>query len=145
MLWHHYQRPSKGVPWRDIATFIESNEKDGEPLLIYPGYDAVALSYYYQGRNTIASLPDEAAATSYPPRPLTDERQVDLRLDAFGHSQRFWLIANGSSNHNQQHLGIDYNWSILEEFVRHRCAVVRSMEFGGTTIWLLQRRLTKQR
>lgn len=48
---------AKHGDWRHIAEFIRENEKPGQPIVVFPNFDALSLPYYYKGANAI--LPDE--------------------------------------------------------------------------------------
>ena len=52
-----YPNLTKRGDWARVAAFIAQNEKPGQPIVLMPAYDALALPFYYQGANKI--LPDE--------------------------------------------------------------------------------------
>ena len=52
-----YPNMTKRGDWARVAAFIEANESEGEPIVTFEAFDALALPYYYRGKNRI--LPDE--------------------------------------------------------------------------------------
>jgi hypothetical protein len=52
-----YPTFAKRGDWKNIARFIEANEKPNQPILTSQAYDAINLPYHYRGKNKI--LPDE--------------------------------------------------------------------------------------
>lgn len=52
-----YPTFAKRGDWKNIAKFIEANERPNQPILTSQCYDAIALPYHYHGKNKI--LPDE--------------------------------------------------------------------------------------
>lgn len=52
-----YPTFAKRGDWKNIARFIEANEKPNQPILTSQAYDAISLPYHYRGKNKV--LPDE--------------------------------------------------------------------------------------
>ncbi len=48
---------TKTGDWARVGKFVEQNEKPDQPIFIFPNFEAMALPYYYKGKNKI--LPDE--------------------------------------------------------------------------------------
>lgn len=46
----YYQNVHK-EQWRDVAKYIDNNMKDGDIILLYPGYGMYGFDYYYKGGN----------------------------------------------------------------------------------------------
>lgn len=54
---NHYPGWTKNGDWERVATYIEQNERPGQPIVVFHTYDALALPYHYHGPNRV--LPDE--------------------------------------------------------------------------------------
>ena len=52
-----YPNWTKRGDWARVAEYIKENETAGQPVLVFPPYDVLALRAYYQGPNDL--LPDE--------------------------------------------------------------------------------------
>ncbi|HMS39738.1 MAG TPA: glycosyltransferase family 39 protein [Pyrinomonadaceae bacterium] len=52
-----YPNLTKRGDWARIAEYIEKNETENQPIMMFQVYDAIALPVYYKGKNRI--LPDE--------------------------------------------------------------------------------------
>ncbi len=52
-----YPNLAKRGDWKNIAKFIEANEKPNQPILTSQAYDAISVPYHYHGINKV--LPDE--------------------------------------------------------------------------------------
>ena len=46
----YYQNVHK-EQWRDVAKYIDNNSKEGDAILLYPGYGTYGFNYYYKGGN----------------------------------------------------------------------------------------------
>ncbi len=56
-IYKQYSNLTKRGDWANVAEFIEKNEEPNQPLIVFQTYEALALPYYYKGKNKI--LPDE--------------------------------------------------------------------------------------
>lgn len=56
-IYNLYPSLAKRGDWKNIAKFIEVNEKPGQPILTSQAYDAISIPYHYHGVNKV--LPDE--------------------------------------------------------------------------------------
>lgn len=52
-----YPQLTKRGDWARVGSYIEQNEKPGQPIFVLPVYESLALPYHYKGVNEI--LPDE--------------------------------------------------------------------------------------
>ena len=52
-----YPNMAKRGDWARVAAFIEQNESQGQPIIVFTTFEALALPYHYHGVNKI--LPDE--------------------------------------------------------------------------------------
>ena len=48
-----YPNSVKHGDWKNIAEFIQTNEKSGQPIIIFKNVDALSLPFHYQGANEI--------------------------------------------------------------------------------------------
>ena len=53
-----YPGSTKRGDWARVGEFITQNERPGQPIVVFPVYEALSLPYYYRGGNRI--LPDHA-------------------------------------------------------------------------------------
>jgi hypothetical protein len=52
-----YPGMTKRGDWARVGAFIEQNEREGQPIVVFTTFDALALPYHYHGLNRV--LPDE--------------------------------------------------------------------------------------
>lgn len=52
-----YPNMTKRGDWARVGAFIEQNETPGQPIIVFPTFEVLALPYHYHGVNQI--LPDE--------------------------------------------------------------------------------------
>lgn len=48
-----YPQATKRGDWARVAAYIQANERDGQAIVVFTVFDALALPYYYNGRNKI--------------------------------------------------------------------------------------------
>jgi 4-amino-4-deoxy-L-arabinose transferase-like glycosyltransferase len=52
-----YANPVKTYDYKSVATYLESNQKQDEPIFIYRAVLALPLKYYYDSKNEVVPLP----------------------------------------------------------------------------------------
>lgn len=92
-----YPGMSKRGDWARVGAFIQENETDGQPIIVFTTFDALALPYHYHGRNKI--LPDEGFFTFDQEAEFGTEgslkKQTDFVISEIpGNADSIWLAVN---------------------------------------------------
>jgi uncharacterized membrane protein len=137
-----YQPMHKLGDSNQVASYIMASEKPNQPILTFPAYVAIPVSYYYSGKNTIVPLPKAEDFKEYDLRQysLTNEKEILSALSRVtGEHQYIWLIRDGGDTFCSL-FGFDLNCEILNKFVDKHYLVESHQDFYGTSVRLLRRR-----
>ena len=76
-----YRRMTKPGDATRVANYITLHEKPNQPILVFPGLLALALSYHYSGQNTLVPIPRGEDFQNYNLRKfvLKEEREIFCR------------------------------------------------------------------
>jgi hypothetical protein len=130
-----YSSGTKDGSWNAVASFLETNEQPGQPVLVFHAGSALPLAYYYHGQNHIIALPRGNRFDRFDLRDyvLHDGSEIRSALSN-DHSETVWLVTDGKCSY----VGVSYNCEILEDFVQRESDIVLKKEVGLTTIRLLR-------
>lgn len=143
-LFINYQPMHKLGDFNRVASYIMAHEKPNQPILTFPAYVAIPVSYYYSGKNTIVPLPKAEDFKEYDLRQysLTNEKGILSALSQVpGEHQYIWLIRDGGDTFCSL-FGFDLNCEVLNNFINKYYLVESYQEFYGTSVRLLRRRNT---
>lgn len=126
---------TKRGDWARIASFIEANEKENQPILIFPNYDALALPVYYKGVNKV--LPDEKffdwELEAAPDSADSAKNQIEFILSKIpANSNEIWLLTDSSCQSGQR-------CQPLENFVEANYTIVEEKVFYEEKVRLLRK------
>jgi mannosyltransferase len=129
-----YSSGTKDGSWKTVATFLETNEKPGQPVLVFHPGSALPLAYYYHGQNHIIALPRGNRFDRFDLRDyvLHDGSEIWKALSN-DPSETVWLVTDGKCNY----AGVSYNCGVLEDFVQRESDILLKKNIGRTTIRLL--------
>lgn len=124
---------TKRGDWARVANFIEQNETASQPIIIFSNYDAIALPFYYDGKNEI--LPNdkffawnyEAESESAKAHTKQIEYVISLIPDDAG---EIWLLTRKDCHTTEACLP-------LEKFVESNYTVLIEQEFFMERVRLL--------
>lgn len=92
-----YPNMSKRGDWARVGAFIEQNEASGQPVIVFPTYEVLALPYHYHGVNQI--LPDEKYFDLEQEAAFGTENSLKKQIDFFiskipVDAEMFWLAVS---------------------------------------------------
>lgn len=93
-----YPTMAKRGDWHRVAAYISANEKQGEPIVVFPPFEALALPYHYNGANRVLPpsgfFDQEASGAMGSAASMTRQNQAiidTIPKDA----ERVWLVVGG--------------------------------------------------
>lgn len=134
-----YQFGAKRGDWLRIASYLESQQADDEPLVVFQPYEAIAFGYHYARDEDMIVVPSREDFVAYDMREyaLQDERQLDDALDnASPDSNVVWLLLAGE----RRFRGVDFRWEVMDQWVSSRFTVEEEIQFYGPRLLRLRRR-----
>lgn len=133
-----YPERVKRGDWANVANFIEKNESENQPIVIFEAYHALALPYHYKGINKV--LPDKNFFIwNFEDSPVSENAFKDQI--AFVISQippeapEIWLVTEDRCHKPV----INIACKPLEDFVRSNYSVVLEKDFYWERIRLLKK------
>jgi uncharacterized membrane protein len=138
-LYHTYRPLAKVGDYIRVANYINTQEKPGEPILVFNAEAALPLAHHYKGPNPLVPLPKAEEFKVFNIRDFVfqDAQQVDRVMQQGNlNPDRVWLV----KAHSCAYAGVDYNCKGLEDFVEQRYQVESFKEFQGATVRLLTRK-----
>lgn len=122
---HIYPEHTKRGDWARVAAFIEQNESAGQPILVFPTFDALSPRSHYKGVNQI--LPDEKYFDFIPGAnvrsPEDLRREIEFAISELPPgSDRIWLAVGDLCNGNdgcsplQNYIDANYTKEIEKDF-----------------------------
>jgi len=131
-----YPTTAKRGDWARVADYIQQNETEGQPIVIFAAFDALALPYHYHGINQI-----------YP-----NDRFFDFELEAkFGSpdslkAQIDFVISEIPPGSNEIWLAVNEKCLVtdacvpLEKFVDANYTVIQEQDFYREKVRLLRKK-----
>ena len=116
-----------------------ASEKPGQPVLVFHAGNALTLSFYYKGKNTLMPVPRENRYETFDIRDyvLKDEHEIEEAIRRVpGEHQEVWLVTDGVCHF----MDVDYNCQGLEEYVEKYYDVEESQAFYNSKVRLLRRK-----
>lgn len=131
-----YPNLTKRGDWARVSEFITQTEHPNQPVIIFPTYDAIALPFYYDGKNKI--LPNEqffawnneAEAGS----PDVYRKQIEYIISLIpADADTIWLLTHENCQTGEACLP-------LEKFVESNYTVLIEKDFYLERVQLLKRK-----
>ncbi len=131
-----YPSRVKRGDWENVAAYISANEKAGQPIVVFPVYEAIAMPPYYKGGNQV--LPDEKIFSFFAEdtagSPLMHERQIKFLISEVpSDATEVWLVTSDVCTWGEA-------CSPLENFVDANYTVVQEQDFYHGKVRLLRRK-----
>ncbi len=134
-----YRRMSKPADLGRVANYITIHEKPKQPILVFPGFLSLPLSYHYSGQNSLVPIPRGEDFQNYNLRKfvLKEEREILAALSKVTNQpQSIWTV----SVQRCKNLNINYNCQLFQDFIKRNYSVQLSQKFRGTNVELWQRK-----
>lgn len=131
-----YPDMAKRGDWARVGAFIEQNEIPGQPIIVFPTYEVLALPYHYHGVNRV--LPDEkyfelekeaAFGTEYSLRKEIDFFISKIPADA----EMFWFVVS-------EKCLVTEACRPLENYVQANYTIEKEQEFYLEKLFLLKKK-----
>lgn len=127
---------TKRGDWARIAEFIEQNESEDQPLMVFVNYETIALDFYYDGKNKF--YPGDKIfdwnLEAKPGSPDTYRKQIEYMIASLpADHNEFWLIT-------QEDCQTSENCQPLENFVKTNYTVVLEKDFYLERVRLLRKK-----
>lgn len=131
-----YPNLTKRGDWKQVAAFIAQNESSGQPIVLMPAYDALALPFYYRGANKI--LPDERYFSFFteaePGSANAFRRQIEFVTSEIPPgAEEIWLLTD-------ENCAVGQSCEPLENFVAANYTIVLEKDFYKEKVRLLRRK-----
>ena len=131
-----YPNLTKRGDWKQVAAFIEQNETSGQPIVLMPAYDALALPVYYRGANRI--LPDERYFSFFteaaPANVNAFRTQIEFVTGEIPpDAAEIWLLTD-------ENCAVGQSCEPLENFVAANYTIVLEKDFYKEKVRLLRRK-----
>jgi len=100
-LFYDYRALAKPTDMARVASFLMREEREGEPILVFPCEWALTLRHYYHGVNAIVPVPHEPSLDRWDPGDLGIDSEPQLRaLLAQLHPDHgtIWLVRDDEIN-----------------------------------------------
>lgn len=130
-----YPNTTKRGDWARVGAFIEQNESFGQPIVVFPVFQALALPYQYNGVNRI--LPESgfftygAEAEFGSPASLTKE--IDFLIDQFpADTEHVWLAVGEICTTTEA-------CQQLENFIHANYTIEKEQDFYLEKLFLLRK------
>ena len=130
---------SKPADLGRVANYITIHEKPKQPILVFPGFLSLPLSYHYSGQNSLVPIPRGEDFQNYNLRKfvLKEEREILAALSKVTNQpQSIWTV----SVQRCKNLNINYNCQLFQDFIKRNYSVQLSQKFRGTNVELWQRK-----
>ena len=138
-----YKGLFKGGDHARVASYLSKSESAREPILVFPGEEALPLAHHYAGRNDLVGLPVGASLVRYDPRDFVwrNRDHVVRRLQRSSASGTCWLVTYQWN----ERFGLDLRSELLEAVVESDFEVLERHEFeSGALVRRLRRRVASR-
>lgn len=131
-----YPSRVKRGDWENVAGYISSNEKAGQPIIVFPVYEAIAVPTYYKGANQV--LPKEKIFSFFAEdtlgSPAMHERQIKFLISEIPpDAVEVWLVTSDVCSWGEA-------CTPLENFVDANYTVMQEQDFYHGKVRLLRRK-----
>ena len=130
-----YPNLAKRGDWARVAAFIEQNERQNQPIIVFQTYDALPLRAHYRGANRI--LPDEKlfewGIEDEFGSPQTFARQIEFVISKIPDEAEIWLATDESCETTKA-------CQPLENFIQANYTIILEKEFYLEKVRLLRKK-----
>ncbi len=131
-----YPNMSKRGDWARVGAFIAENESPGQPIIVFPTYEVLALPYHYHGVNKI--LPDERYFELEREAAAGTENSYIKQIDFFiskipADAEMIWLAVS-------EKCLVTEACRPLENYVKANYTVEKEQEFYLEKVFLLKKK-----
>jgi len=138
-LLHDYDALAKTGDWQRVATYVMSEERPEQPILVFQAEAVLPLTYYYRGQNQIVPVPRALDMRTYDLRELAlaSEDDVAVALDRVrGPHRVIWVVTT-----DYCHTGsVDYHCALFESYLAKHYVVRQRLSFYKSTVRELEMR-----
>lgn len=128
-----FRASAKWGDWARVASYIEHNEKPGQPIIVYRSLSALPLEFHYAGANRILPIPRKMNMQRYVLEDfvIKDDEELDQVLStALRGSQSFWLVTDDTYAYRN----VVFSHKLLNNFVGKRFNILATKHFYGTDV-----------
>ena len=131
-----YPMNVKRGDWQNVAAYITSNETPGQPVVVFPVYDSIALPQYYKGVNKI--YPDDKTFSFFTEDATGSPKMFDHQIkflisEISSDTVDIWLVTSDKCELGEACLP-------LEKFVEANYNVIQEQEFYREKVRLLRKK-----
>lgn len=131
-----YPNNLKTGDWENVSTYLSANENPGQPIVVFPAYEVIALPPYYKGVNKL--LPDEKIFSFFPEdtfgSPDRYTRQIEFLVSKIPNDvTEIWLLTGNACSRGEA-------CAPLEKFVDANYTVVQEQHFYREKVRLLRKK-----
>lgn len=131
-----YPNMAKRGDWARVGAFIEQNEIPGQPVMVFPTYEVLALPYHYHGVNRV--LPDEKYFELEREAAFGTEYSLKKGIDFFiskipADAEMFWLVVSEKCLATEA-------CRPLENYIQANYTIEREQEFYLEKLFLLRKK-----
>ncbi|MBC7899722.1 MAG: hypothetical protein H7070_06675, partial [Saprospiraceae bacterium] len=130
-----YPNLAKRGDWARVGAFIEENERENQPIIIFQTYDALILPYHYKGANRVFpdekffGFPDEDVAGS----PNRYRKQIEFIISKIPDgADEIWLLT-------PENCALGKVCQPLEDFVEVNYSILMEKDFYKEKVRLLKK------
>lgn len=133
-----YTPMAKSGDWSRVASYLVTNEKAGQAIIVFHADSVLPLAYYYSGKNALVPIPKKTQLERFDLQDfvIRDEEQlISLFSSVSGDQQQIWLVTDSTCGY----LEVNFNCSLLEEFISKYYIVESDKSFFRSQVRLLRR------
>ncbi len=128
--YRHFAKPGD---WARVAEYLQTHERNGEPIAVFEAENALPLAYYYKGANRIVPIPHGVDFRRYDVSRFVVENEAELQ-STVPRASRLWLVTSGEC----ASANVRFGCNRLEEFVARRYRIGADAQFFGTRVRLIE-------
>jgi hypothetical protein len=133
----NYYPLAKSGDYFRVSSFIEKNEKPGQPILAFSAQAAMVLAYYYHGVNTIIPIPQKIDYKEYDINKFVIRNEEEI-INAISKSSSgfdgIWYLKSAGFSY----LDVDFNLQVIQEFIDKNYNVEIDRKFYDAELKLLK-------
>jgi hypothetical protein len=133
-----YRDLAKIGDWQRVASYIQANERPGEPIITFESQASLPLAIYYHGPNKIVPLPRPMDFQRYDLRTVALHSPSDVSrvFDSLAPSDgNVWLVTTDFC----RRVPIDFKCDLLDRYVAQHYVVLSNQAFYWSRVKLLAR------
>lgn len=125
----NYSSMVKQYDFKSLANYIDTIEKEDEPVLVYHGTVSLSLKYYYKGQNRIVPLPDTVKYNSDTfLGEIKDTLELKQSIEAVNTTTQSYLLVTDLA---EQKYAADANRKIINDYLNAHYTISLDTLFYG--------------